>query len=136
VTRFGDRVRFSKSLAANLPVEDASIDVVVASLLIHHLAPVPKLDALREARRVLIPAGRLVIADWGRPHDPLARAGFLALRILDGFENTRDHAAGRLPSLLVQAGFSNVRDEQSWRTMWGSLDLITAEPTSETVVSR
>lgn len=127
VTRFGERVRFSKSLAGSLPIEDASVDVVVASLLLHHLTPAAKLEALREARRVLIPKGRLVIADWGQPQDPLTAAGFFMLRLLDGFQNTADHAAGRLPSLIAQASFGNVSVAQQWRTAWGSLQLITAE---------
>jgi SAM-dependent methyltransferase len=127
VTRFGERVQFSKSMANALPIEDASVDVVMASLLLHHLSPAAKLEALREARRVLSPAGRLVIADWGQPHDPLTRTGFFMLRLLDGFENTADHAAGRLPSLVAQAGFANVRVGQRWRTMWGNLEIITAE---------
>jgi ubiquinone/menaquinone biosynthesis C-methylase UbiE len=127
VTRFGERVQFSKSMANALPIEDASVDVVMASLLLHHLSPAVKLEALREARRVLSPAGRLVIADWGQPQDPLTRTGFFMLRLLDGFENTADHAAGRLPSLIAQAGFNNVRVSQHWRTAWGSLQLITAE---------
>jgi ubiquinone/menaquinone biosynthesis C-methylase UbiE len=124
---FGERVRFSKGLAGSLPIEDAAVDVVIASLLLHHLSQASKLEALREARRVLSPTGRLVIADWGQPQDPLTRPGCFALRLLDGFENTADHAAGRLPSLLAQAGFSNVSVEQQWRTLWGSLELITAE---------
>jgi ubiquinone/menaquinone biosynthesis C-methylase UbiE len=130
VARFGERVRFSKSLAGNLPIEDASVEVVIASLLLHHLSPVAKLEALREAHRVLIPTGRLVVADWGQPQDPLTRAGFFMLRLLDGFENTADHAAGRLPALLAQAGFSNVRVGQHWRTLWGSLEIITASTVS------
>jgi SAM-dependent methyltransferase len=124
-------VRFSKSLAGSLAIEDASVDVVIASLLLHHLSPAAKLEALREARRVLIPAGRLVIADWGQPQDPLTAAGFFMLRLLDGFENTADHAAGRLPSLIAQAGFSKVSAGRQWRTVWGSLQLITAETNGE-----
>lgn len=131
VTGFGERVRFSEGLADALSVQDASVDVVVASLLLHHLAPASKLKAMSEARRVLIPGGRLVIADWGQPQDPLTRTGFFMLRLLDGFENTADHAAGRLPSLVAQAGFSNVRIGQRWRTAWGSLELTTAEREGE-----
>jgi ubiquinone/menaquinone biosynthesis C-methylase UbiE len=125
--RFGERVRFSSGLAGELPVESGSVDVVVASLLLHHLSPGDKHEALREARRVLVPAGRLVIADWGRPRDPMTHAGFLLLRLLDGFSNTADHAAGRLPSLLADAGFGDVKVQQRWRTVWGSLELIVAE---------
>jgi ubiquinone/menaquinone biosynthesis C-methylase UbiE len=127
VTRFGERMRFSWSLADSLPIEDAAVDVVIASLLLHHLSSVSKLQALREAHRVLAPGGRLVVADWGRPRDLLTRAGFFVLRLLDGFENTADHAAGRLPSLVAQAGFNNVSAGQRWRTLWGSLEITTAE---------
>jgi ubiquinone/menaquinone biosynthesis C-methylase UbiE len=118
------RVQLREGRADALPIADSSIDVVVQSLLLHHLAPATKLAALSEAHRVLVPGGRLVIADWGRPRDPLTGAGFLALRILDGFDDTSDHAAGRLPSLIGQAGFSSVKVKRRWRTVWGSLELI------------
>jgi SAM-dependent methyltransferase len=121
-----DRVSFERALAGELPVKSGSVDVVSVSLLLHHLTSASKLAALAEARRVLRRSGRLVIADWGRPHDPLTRAGFLALQLLDGFENTSDHAAGRLPSMIEQTGFSSVRIVQRWRTVWGSLELISA----------
>lgn len=125
-TRYGERARFTHGLAGELPLEDASVDVAIASLLLHHLAPAAKLQALSEIRRVLVSDGRLLIADWGEPHDPAMRAAFFSLQLLDGFQNTRDHAAGRLPSLVAQAGFSNVAVTQRWRTVWGSLELIAA----------
>jgi hypothetical protein len=86
-----------------------------------------KLRSLAEARGVLRLGERLVIADWGAPHDPLMRAAFFVLQLLDGFQTTREHAAGRLPSLVAQAGFSRVSVGARWRTLWGSLELITAE---------
>ena len=71
-------------------------------------------------------AGSLPI-DWGPPHHLSTRAGFFMVRLLDGFENTAEHAAGRLPALVTQAGFSDVTVRQQWRTMWGSVELLTAE---------
>jgi ubiquinone/menaquinone biosynthesis C-methylase UbiE len=130
-SRFGERIHISQALAAALPVQDATIDVVHASLFLHHLDPAEKLAALAEARRVLRPNGRLVIADWGAAHDPLMRAAFFSLQMLDGFANTRDHAAGRLPSLIAAAGFRNVEVLQRWRAVWGSLEAITAEPAAQ-----
>jgi SAM-dependent methyltransferase len=129
---FSERIHLARGLAGELPVESSSVDVFTASLLLHHLAPAAKRAALTEARRVLRPGGHIVIADWGAPHGALTRAGFLALQLLDGFENTREHAAGRLPSLIEQAGFSGVKVERRWRTVWGSLELISASAMSET----
>lgn len=120
------RVRFEQAPAEKLPLATGTVDVVIASLLLHHLLPQTKLLALQEARRVLAPHGHLVIVDWGKPRDPLGRAGFYLLQLLDGFANTRDHAAGRLPSFIEQAGFESVEIKQRWRTVWGSLDLISA----------
>jgi hypothetical protein len=68
----------------------------------------------------------LHVADWGRPHGPLPRAGFAALRVLDGLEGTRDHAAGRLPGLIAQAGFDAAQTWKRLPTVWGTLELISA----------
>jgi ubiquinone/menaquinone biosynthesis C-methylase UbiE len=129
---FAERIHLTRGLADGLPIESSSADVFTASLLLHHLTPGAKRAALAEALRVLRPGGRIVIADWGAPQGPFTRAGFLALQLLDGFENTRDHAAGRLPSLVEQAGFSGVTVEQRWRTVWGSLELISGTAMSQT----
>jgi ubiquinone/menaquinone biosynthesis C-methylase UbiE len=123
---FGERVRFSAGLADALTLGDGSVEVAIASLLLHHLGTSAKSRALEETYRVLVPGGRLVIADWGPPRDPLIRLGFLMLQLIDGFASTRDHGAGRLPALIEAAGFGNVHVTQRWRTMWGSLELITA----------
>ena len=56
----------------------------VSTLVFHHLAPNAKARALAEIRRVLRPDGRLVIADYGCPHDRMMRAAFLYIQLLDG----------------------------------------------------
>jgi ubiquinone/menaquinone biosynthesis C-methylase UbiE len=105
---------------------DGSADAVVLSLLLHHLAREPKRAALAEAARVLRPGGTLHIADWGRPHDPVMRSAFFVLQLLDGFDGTRDHAAGLLPSLIAAAGFSPPSRLARYRTTFGSLELLTS----------
>lgn len=91
-------------MADAISLEDATVDCAVSTLVFHHLAPDAKVRALAEIRRVLRASGRLIIADFGRPRGPLQRIAFLYLQLLDGFENTRPHAAGGLP-LIANAGF-------------------------------
>jgi SAM-dependent methyltransferase len=119
-------VEWKQGLANELPLADGSCDRVAMSLLLHHLEADGKRAALAEARRVLRPGGRLHIADWGRPQDPLMRAGLLTLAIFDGFDGIRDHAAGRLPLFIEGAGFGEVRRHDRLRTTWGSLELLSA----------
>jgi len=122
----GSSIEWVQALAGALPFEDASFDRVVSSLLFHHLVPDVKRAALAEARRVLRPGGRMHVADWGRPRDPAMAAAFFALRVVDGFENTRDHATGAFTAMLADAGFGDVRVEDRLRTAWGSLEMLSA----------
>jgi ubiquinone/menaquinone biosynthesis C-methylase UbiE len=121
-----ERVNWRRGLAGELAFEAASADAVVMSLLLHHLAPDAKHRALTDAHRALRPDGRLHVADWGSPHDPVMRAAFAVVQLIDGREGTRDHAAGRLPVYLAQAGFPRVERYGRLRTGFGSLELIEA----------
>jgi ubiquinone/menaquinone biosynthesis C-methylase UbiE len=121
-----ERVDLRAGDATALPLEDGSAAAVICSLLLHHLAGDAKHAALREAHRVLHPGGALHVGDWGRPADPLAAAGFAVLRLIDGREGTRDHAAGRLPQLIADAGFEDVETTRRLRTPFGTLELLAA----------
>jgi ubiquinone/menaquinone biosynthesis C-methylase UbiE len=121
-----DRVEWRKGLAGALPLATGQADVIVMSLLLHHLEPDPKRAALTDARAALRPGGWLHVADWGRPRGALPRAGFAALRILDGRAGTADHAAGRLPALIADAGFSDPSPRMRLSTVLGTLELLAA----------
>ncbi|MGD9734260.1 MAG: class I SAM-dependent methyltransferase [Solirubrobacterales bacterium] len=58
-------VTWHEGLAQELPLADQSADVVTMSLVLHHLLPEEKREALAEVKRVLKPGGHLHIADWG-----------------------------------------------------------------------
>jgi ubiquinone/menaquinone biosynthesis C-methylase UbiE len=120
----GLRLGLHEARAERLPLGDASVDCVISTLLFHHLAPAGKREALAEARRVLVPGGRLLICDPGRPQDPLMHAAFFLVRLLDGFPNTRDHAAGRFPDIVREAGFSDVAVVGRYRTGGGTLEVV------------
>jgi ubiquinone/menaquinone biosynthesis C-methylase UbiE len=119
-------VEWKQGLAGALPLADGSCDRVAMSLLLHHLDADGKRAALAEAHRVLRPGGSLHVADWGKPQDPLMRAGLFTLAIFDGFDGIRDHAAGRLPLFIAGAGFGEARRHDRLRTAWGSLELLSA----------
>ncbi len=124
--RGADAVEWREGLAQTLPLEDASADVVTTSLVLHHLLPEDKREALTEMRRVIKPGGRLHVADWGKPHDPIVSALFFVAQAIDGFDRTADHRAGQLPTFITEAGFGEVESYGRLRTGFGSLDLLTA----------
>ncbi len=121
-----EAVRFEQGLAGRLDLADGSVDAAVMSLALHHLGPDAKRRALADLARVLRPGGQLHIADWGRPATPLLRANFFVLQMVDGFEGTRDHAAGRVSRFLREAGFEDLRRYQRLRTVWGTLEVLVA----------
>lgn len=49
--------------AADIPLADGSVDVVVSNYCVHHLRDAHKRAALQEIMRILRPGGRLVIGD-------------------------------------------------------------------------
>jgi ubiquinone/menaquinone biosynthesis C-methylase UbiE len=121
-----DKVEWRNGLATGLPVPSESVDRVVMSLLLHHLDAAEKRTALDQAIRVLRPGGRLHVADWGRPRDPLMRAAAWALQRVDGAEGLREHLQGAVPVMLADAGFVAVAVHDRLRTAWGSLELLSA----------
>jgi ubiquinone/menaquinone biosynthesis C-methylase UbiE len=123
----GVEVRFDHGLSTQLPYKDDSFDRVVSTLFFHHLTGPDKRLTAAEIARVLRPGGELHVGDWGRPADPLMWALFTgAVRVFDGFERTRDNAAGALPRIFERAGISEARETERMRTAFGTLCLYRA----------
>lgn len=119
-------IEWREGLAQGLPVPDAAAVVVTISLVLHHLLPEDKRRALAEARRILAPSGRLHVADWGKPTDPLMSGAFFVAQAIDGFDRTADHRAGRLPAFVVEADFGPVESYGRFRTGFGVVELLRA----------
>lgn len=123
----GVEIGFEEGLSTDLPHADGSFDLVLSTLFFHHLTLAAKQQSAREIARVLKPGGRLYMADWGRPQDPLMALAFILVRLLDGFESTRENVAGALPSIFAAAGLANARETGRLRTPLGTIALYEAE---------
>ena len=117
-------VGFRQGFSTELPYDAGSFDVVLSTLFFHHLRDEAKADSAEEIRRVLRLGGRVLIADWGRPQDPLMRMAFLNVQILDGFGTTSSNVAGKLPEFLRDAGLKRVSVVDRMRTPFGTLEIV------------
>lgn len=63
--RAGVDVEFKNALAQLLPFPDARFDVVLTTLMLHHLSSKARQELAREIRRILKPGGRVLAIDFG-----------------------------------------------------------------------
>jgi ubiquinone/menaquinone biosynthesis C-methylase UbiE len=96
-------IEFQIGVIEQLAFPDQTFDVVLSTLMMHHLPASLKREGLAEIVRVLKPDGRLVIADFTRKQE---RAG-QAARFHAGGSSVQDLAA-----IVSDAGFSQVEMEE------------------------
>ena len=97
-------VDFQVGVIEALAFPDASFDVVLSSLMMHHLPGDLKQRGLAEIARVLKPGGRLLIVDFKRSTTAWTRT----LNSLI-FHGTLREGIQDLPALLQEAGFTQVQ---------------------------
>ncbi len=104
-----------QGFAQELPFPPASFDLVVSTLIFHHLSTSVKKEAVKEVYRVLKYEGRFLLADFGKPENSLT--GFLLKlgSIFDGQDNMKDNINGNLPVFLEEAGFKVTRLKARYR---------------------
>lgn len=121
----GAEVTFENALVENLPFADAMFDVVLSTTMLHHLPDKARRACIREARRVLKPAGRFLAVDFGGP--VTERRSWVAKLNRHGRIDLR-----RLTSLVTESGLKIMRSgpiEQSFGLMSDLYFILATAPT-------
>ena len=106
-------VVFQTGLIEALPFPDNTFDVVLSSMMVHHLPSDLKQRGLAEIYRVLKPGGRLVVVDMKRPETFIQRIGILTLAHHELKTDVRD-----LLPIMDRIGFvSNQSGDMSWSAL-------------------
>lgn len=109
------RVKLIEGAAESLPFEDASLDLVVSSFLLHELPAEIRARALAEMARVLRPDGLAVVVDSIQRGDQPAWDGLLDLFPHYFHEPYyADYVAGRLRDWATSAGLAVVATERAF----------------------
>lgn len=117
----GFDIELREGMADAPPWPPASFDVIVSSLVFHHLPTPGKRRAFAAAFTLLAPGGQLHVMDWDAPHTPRMRVAAFGLRLFDGFATTADNVRGRLPAMMAAAGFVDVARTARRATLFGTL---------------
>lgn len=102
--RTGVKVAFQVGLIEQLEFPDATFDVVISRLAIHHLPDHLKHKGFAEILRVLKPGGHVLIADFKPPANPII--SHITSALVGSHMMRTD--VWRLPPMLASAGFVEV----------------------------
>jgi SAM-dependent methyltransferase len=119
----GVDARFVHGTTGDAGLETGAFDLIVSSLVLHHLDGPAKRSVLEDVVRLLRPGGRVSIGDWGGAGSWMDRARFLPVRLLDGLAQTRDNVEGRVPDLMREAGLVEVEECDRIASMFGPLSV-------------
>ncbi len=110
--REGLAITFEVAPAQKLPFDDASFDVVLSSLMLHHLPHLARQEAVDEIRRVLKPNGRLLIVELIQK--PGLLSALMPARLAHGKQHS--HAFDEAKALMKGGGFDEVASGSfQWR---------------------
>ena len=97
-----DNTEFHEGAIESLPLEDASVDVVISNGVINYSPERER--TFREALRVLRPGGRLVVADLALARPPAPKLARIARSYLGNIGRAEDY-----PTAIRAAGFRDVK---------------------------
>merc|ERR1711991_108966 len=100
-TRHLPNVSIRQGDVTNLSFEAASFDIVIESLVFHHLTDDQKRKAISEIARVLGSDGGLFFfVDWVKPEGVYSKVAFNIVKILDGKTNLVAHETNAVLGMI------------------------------------
>lgn len=116
ISKKGLHIKILEASAGELPFKKNSFDVVVSSLVFHHLPKEVKISALKETYRILKPNGRFLLADFGENGFLVKFWNILShLLMLPEAKTFEDNVRGLIPVLMEQSGFRIKEVASSYR---------------------
>lgn len=109
----GVEVVFKRELVQSLPFPNAQFDVVLSTLMLHHLPTTARQQCAHEIQRVLKPGGRVLVVDFAEP--PREKSGLLShFHQRHGHVNLRDIIAvlSEADLNIIESGAVGIRDLQ------------------------
>jgi len=104
--KYGLDIDFRVSSIDDLPFPDNYFNVIIASMMFHHLPVKIKESGLKEIYRVLKNDGKFLLSDFSSPGIFAAPLMFMLLFWLG---STRYQLLGKLPGLIRRTGFTNIQ---------------------------
>lgn len=95
----GTEIRFSNAVVESLPFPNDHFDVVLSTVMLHHLPSRVRTQCAQEVQRVLRPGGRVLAVDFGT--SPAQRKGIVA-----HFHRHGHISLEEIVSMLREAGLS------------------------------
>lgn len=99
------KINFGTASIDELPYPDECFDVVISSMMFHHLPIEVKKKGLEEIYRVLIRGGRFFLSDFCSPHYLTMPVMYL---MFIWISSTRFQLFGKLPRLIEESSFKNL----------------------------
>jgi len=107
------KANFQLGVVESLPFEDERFDIVLSSMMLHHLPPELKVTGLREIFRVLKSGGRLMVIDVDKPTSLIGRVLMFPWRKDPA---VKDNLEGHVLEFIQNAGFLKVHHpRRKWR---------------------
>jgi ubiquinone/menaquinone biosynthesis C-methylase UbiE len=112
-TKVHSKANFQLGVIESLPFENEHFDIVLSSMMLHHLPPDLKRTGLAEIYRVLKPGGRLMVVDVDKPTSLLGRMLMFPWRKDPA---VKENIEGHVSKLIQNAGFLDVHHPRAkWR---------------------